>query len=647
MSAANETAQPARRGRGKADIDESLVLIVEAILQRRRAVTLDMMTHILQDGDSLINDDWDQADEDAVEAEWQGSDRKSSSDHVGTRKKNDDPLRDLWCVCVRIFGQTPPVLLSPYNRVQFIPEIVKDTFRLLCDLFTKDACNAIADLIVHPIWQQDHRPFIHALIYAANCRIGGMRNFRLLVFQDESCPVLQSLNATFSTIADEQLPRTVHQLHAEARQTAIARREEPSLFSDLTYRIGELASAERSPLEYERTLIQGNIFPFKMTDLDCMKKAIDELALSDDGRVGYPVKAVSDAFKALKRDEVPTRDQLPTRDLRGGASRSRSPPFRESNRAALRPRSRSQQAPDRRSTRQQGTPVTSSTLFPDQEGQWDRSSSSEQRGFDENGYLPDQGEFALGDDDFTPQAQEKECRRDFPAPAGFRRDDMMIQFPTADEMEQVRREMAQFRQQLVTETTERGRMIEHLTTEQSVAIEGLKTQHAAAMEAMNCKHSDAITALKTEHAKALTGQALHINELKARLNSRETGDQVLSERLSQFEATQFEQAEVIKYLQKENERLNQAVRSTNRARTPTPVDPPLPLPEEAPQCDGKALGDLSAYPPGFSFPSVLQTPIPASSRESFQGPALRRRNQSLRIEEGYGKSAVDAHKKNT
>lgn len=323
MSAANETAQPARRGRAKADIDESLVPIVEAILQRRRAVTLDMMTDILQDGDSLINDDWDQAAEDEIEAEWQASDRKSSSDHVGTRKKNDDPLRDLWRICVRIFGQTPPVLLSPCNWVQFVPKIVKDTFRLSCDLFTKDACNAIADQIVHPIWQQDHRPFIHALIYAANCRIGGTRNFRLLFFQDESCPALQSLNATLNTIVDEQLPRTVHQLHAEARQTAIARREEPSLFSDLAYRIGELASAERSPLEYERTLIQGNILPFKMADLDCMKKAIDELALSDDGRVGYPVKAISDAFKALKRDEVPTRDQLREFDARACKQRLR------------------------------------------------------------------------------------------------------------------------------------------------------------------------------------------------------------------------------------------------------------------------------------------------------------------------------------
>ncbi|EXM26243.1 hypothetical protein V3481_013961 [Fusarium oxysporum f. sp. vasinfectum] len=122
MNTTNNDPQAARRpGRPlAAEIDESLVPIIETVLQRYRAITLDAMTDILQDGDSLINDDWDQADEDEIEAKWQRSERKKSSDHVGTRKKNDDPLRDLWRVCVRFFKQTPPVLFSPYNRLQFV-----------------------------------------------------------------------------------------------------------------------------------------------------------------------------------------------------------------------------------------------------------------------------------------------------------------------------------------------------------------------------------------------------------------------------------------------------------------------------------------------------------------------------------------------
>ncbi|KAJ4076617.1 hypothetical protein NW761_012697 [Fusarium oxysporum] len=309
MNTTNNDPQAARRpGRPlAAEIDESLVPIIETVLQRHRAVTLDAMTDILQDGDSLINDDWDQVDEDEIEAKWQRSERKKSSNHVGTRKKNDDPLRDLWRVCVRFFKQTPPVLLSPYNRLQFVPKIEKDSAALSCLLFTKGACNAIADLILHTVWQQDHRPFIHTLIYAANCR----------------------------SFKGKELPKTVHQLHIYARNAAIEEREEPSIFSDLMYGIGESATVEKSPSMRELDLLRHNIIPFRITDVECIQKTIDAFAYSDE-RVSYSVKSVADAFKLLKRDEVPTRYQLrreqpasrsgpSTRDTERVASRSRSP----------------------------------------------------------------------------------------------------------------------------------------------------------------------------------------------------------------------------------------------------------------------------------------------------------------------------------
>ncbi|EXL74912.1 hypothetical protein FOPG_10025 [Fusarium oxysporum f. sp. conglutinans race 2 54008] len=289
MNTTNNDPQAARRpGRPlAAEIDESLVPIIETVLQRHRAVTLDAMTDILQDGDSLINDDWDQVDEDEIEAKWQRSERKKSSNHVGTRKKNDDPLRDLWRVCVRFFKQTPPVLLSPYNRLQFVPKIEKDSAALSCHLFTKGACNAIADLILHTVWQQDHRPFIHTLIYAANCR----------------------------SFKGKELPKTVHQLHIYARNAAIEEREEPSIFSDLMYGIGESATVEKSPSMRELDLLRHNIIPFRITDVECIQKTIDAFAYSDE-RVSYSVKSVADAFKLLKRDEVPTRYQLRELDAR-------------------------------------------------------------------------------------------------------------------------------------------------------------------------------------------------------------------------------------------------------------------------------------------------------------------------------------------
>ncbi|SCV54018.1 uncharacterized protein FFB14_13426 [Fusarium fujikuroi] len=119
MNSANDQAQTVKRSgrRSAADIDENLIPIAEAILRSHHSVPLHEMTDILRDGDSLINEDWKQDDEDAIEARWQASRRKKSSDHVGTRDKNDGPLRDLWRVCVRFFKQMPPVLLSPFNRL--------------------------------------------------------------------------------------------------------------------------------------------------------------------------------------------------------------------------------------------------------------------------------------------------------------------------------------------------------------------------------------------------------------------------------------------------------------------------------------------------------------------------------------------------
>ncbi|KAF4414967.1 hypothetical protein FACUT_13801 [Fusarium acutatum] len=319
MNTANDHLQTAKRsGRlSAADIDDSLVPIVEAILQRHRPVTLEMMTDILQDGDSLMNEDWEQGDEDGVEARWQRSERKKSSDHVGTRGKNDDPLRDFWRVCVRFFRQTPPVLFSPFNRLQFGPMIEKDSAALSCHLFSKEACNAIADLIVHPLWQQDHRYFINVLIYTANLRVGGTTNFRWLPLPHVDCPVLQSLNAKLQSIEDEELPKTVHQLHMEASDAATEDRQEPSFFSDFMISIGHYVIVEKSPSMRELELLRHRIIPFRITDVECIQKAIDGFAHSDERLgVGRYVKAVSDAFKLLKRDEVPNGDQLRDFDAR-------------------------------------------------------------------------------------------------------------------------------------------------------------------------------------------------------------------------------------------------------------------------------------------------------------------------------------------
>lgn len=63
------------------------------------------------------------------------------------------------------------------------------------------------------------------------------------------------------------------------------------------------------PSKRELDLLRHNIIPFRITDIEYIQKIVDAFAYSDE-RVSYSVKAVADAFKLLKRDEMPTRNQL-------------------------------------------------------------------------------------------------------------------------------------------------------------------------------------------------------------------------------------------------------------------------------------------------------------------------------------------------
>ncbi|RKL25567.1 hypothetical protein BFJ68_g202 [Fusarium oxysporum] len=68
-----------------------------------------------------------------------------------------------------------------------------------------------------------------------------------------------------------QLPDTVHKLHVDARNVPTC----------------------------SVVLLRNGVVPFNGSDLVTMKKAIDSMA-STDPRIGYPVRAAYDAFKAAK-----------------------------------------------------------------------------------------------------------------------------------------------------------------------------------------------------------------------------------------------------------------------------------------------------------------------------------------------------------
>jgi hypothetical protein len=84
----------------------------------------------------------------------------------------------------------------------------------------------------------------------------------------------------------------------------------------LLCRIGELATVSEIPSASERAQLANGVVPFNGSDLEVMKKAIDSLAPTEP-KIGYPVKAVYDAFKAARDTaDVLLRERLREFDAR-------------------------------------------------------------------------------------------------------------------------------------------------------------------------------------------------------------------------------------------------------------------------------------------------------------------------------------------
>ncbi|KAG5762689.1 hypothetical protein H9Q72_009200 [Fusarium xylarioides] len=224
----------------RADFSEELWAMVCSTYEENEKITLDTVEGIIGDAEAVIRDRWDQQSEDQMEARWQTSLRKKSSDVIGTRGNNDFHYRDLWRFCLRFLHQAPPIMLSPLNRLQFVAK--RNLSLTTSHLFTLEACLSLTQLVVHPIWEQNYRRFIDTLHYAATCRVGALRNFDWTFFDEDACPALQILNDNLMAVEGPQLPHTIHKLHVDARNAVVARGETPGVFSDLLRRIGELAT---------------------------------------------------------------------------------------------------------------------------------------------------------------------------------------------------------------------------------------------------------------------------------------------------------------------------------------------------------------------------------------------------------------------
>ncbi|PCD30465.1 hypothetical protein AU210_010146 [Fusarium oxysporum f. sp. radicis-cucumerinum] len=581
MSAPNNNPPPTKTGKqARGEIEDRLMRFVQARYQENAEVTLEMVTQIIGDQDPVGDDGWDQAAEDRMEARWETSSRKRSSDKVGTRGNNDNPLREVWRFCLRFMKQAPPIMLSPINGLQFMPARVTGDFAFSSDLFTVAACGTLAKLIVHPLWRGDHRPFVDALIFAALCRVDAKANINLSLRWPPQCPVIQALNArlTEATNTNSDLPETLHKLHLAARETVYGNGDgdKESIFSEVLYHIGMVAIAE-SPSSGERAQLRQRIVPFQGKDLEVIKKAIDDLA-STSRRMDLSVEDVHAAFKFVgHRGELPSKLQLRELDARachertpepasrapeearrarprsrGRArvdSRSRSPRALDPNSFPTRFRSRLRSASSAQSDRD-ARPAerhrSSSPVFsprhsnPANEGPSNRDGSTHGTPVDweqsDDDYFPDDGGLA---DNLTNQGEVKGPRRSTPTPASPRRTrhprPLLSQALAVDEIAQVRRDVATLGEKLRGEEAERGRLIEDFKTEQGHAFEAFKRQHAQAIVALNAEYHGGLEALRSEHVETLRGieaeksrinetataQARLIDDLKARLDARE------------------------------------------------------------------------------------------------------------------------------
>ncbi|KAG5757437.1 hypothetical protein H9Q70_000087 [Fusarium xylarioides] len=673
MSAPNNNPPPPKAGRPKREIDEGLLESVQARYAENAEVTLEMVTEIIGDGDPVDDDGWDQAAEDRMIARWEASSRKTSSDRVGTRGNNDDPLREVWRFCLRFLKQAPPIMLSPINNLQFMPARMpagsagparQREIALSSDLFTLAACGMLSKLVVHPLWRGEYRTFVDALKFAALCRVDAKANISLSLRWPHHCPIIKGLNARLIEGTGSVLPDTLHNLHMAAREAASGSDDRESVFSEVLFRIGLTAVAE-SPSKAEKAQLRDGIIPFQGKDLEVIKKAIDDLALTDD-RVQFSVEDVHAAFKFVgHRLEIPSRLLLRSLDARAckqvfriserperipeeteeanqpaprrqRRDRSRSPRVQHLDRFSI--RSRSPRPSDLNDSdrdfhhvqqRRSSSPVDEGSSSGDD----NINLSLADETHDDNAYLPDNGGYIPEASEFTSQVEaEGSSRKLNPAlPSPRVTTDLrppLSQALAKDEIEQIRRDVDKLGKRIRNGETERDRLINELKEDYEKRLETATSEHAKAIADLKSEHAQTLEGIKAEQAQ-MTALLTKFSEHVTRLDTKQ----------SETERQVNEQGGLIKSLQEENERLrgsSQAAPSQEPERSPTSVEAShsdASSGDESPQQPESLASILARMPEGIQLPTV-PSKYTIRGMPSFDG-SMTERNAKLPNEPGW------------
>ncbi|KAF5571345.1 hypothetical protein FPHYL_521 [Fusarium phyllophilum] len=303
MASFNRTNSPwAVRG-----IPDNVLELARTIREQNPPVDEVTVNRILGDLQPHFDNKWTQAMEDEVERKFQTSGHPQYSGAFCSA--HFQPLCELWRVSLRIFRQAPPMMLSRLNSVQFVSQRPNKNSSAQY-VFTNAACQQLSALVVHPVWQQTSHLFLDALAFAGICRLNVLRDLRLRFGdKDKTCPALRRLNEELDSLTGDELRLSLHEAHKEAREAALTRGEQPSAFSDLLFRIGQIA-AQYQPSNAEEGALGNMIVPFNLQDIQVLIGAIDGMNWKDPA-FAYKVTEVYEAFKQERdRNEMPRMSQL-------------------------------------------------------------------------------------------------------------------------------------------------------------------------------------------------------------------------------------------------------------------------------------------------------------------------------------------------
>ncbi|KAH6897367.1 hypothetical protein B0T10DRAFT_584091 [Thelonectria olida] len=245
-----------------------------------------------------MDDSWTQADEDAVQAQWDSSPERRAFETDGIM--HDDHLK-LWRMCLRLFDCSPFHILSPLRNLRY--HATEDTLNGSGSIvWSLPFSRLFSALLTHPIWHSSRNRLAMALQYAVICRTDDRRVWKMP--PTSKCAALKRLEAALgqtkgvlkalseaSGTAEGLLPKPVHSMHMEARLAAMKNRDALSDMSTLLKHLGSIIITQKQ-LQKAPTTYEGfDIYSVTLRDLWNIETAIDTYS----GTIGVP-KWTSVAF---------------------------------------------------------------------------------------------------------------------------------------------------------------------------------------------------------------------------------------------------------------------------------------------------------------------------------------------------------------